>query len=123
MYSDQDPDPDLQALDSQTGDTRQPRTAAGRDLFQWMTHGPGGYNDANARYWLPRILAIEAEAAVASGSAEPEVSPAPLDAIIADLRWQIRNDTDSSAWRNGATWALDELAARLAAGDQEQTDE
>lgn len=41
----------------------EPRTAAGRDLFQWMTHGPGGYNDANARYWLPRILAIEAESA------------------------------------------------------------
>lgn len=42
--------------------TKQPATAAGRALLRFVTHGPGGYNSANHDYWLPRILAIEAEA-------------------------------------------------------------
>lgn len=32
-----------------------------------------------------------------------------LRAVIADLRWQISNDTESASWRYGATWALDEI--------------
>ena len=47
--------------------TREPRTAAGRELLRWQSHGPGGYNPVNEEYWSKRIVAIEAEAAASAG--------------------------------------------------------